>query len=80
MTAGVSFKFGSGGDMHTMSRTALTQEAQKFKKNVSMLSQGMTALHTENVALSEKNASLEKDVNDLKQLVAELQKEVKNHN
>ena len=83
VTAGVSFKFGPGGGTHTMSRTALTQENQELKKNVSMLSQGMTALHTENAALSEKNASLEEDVNDLKQLVAELhelQKEVKSHN
>ena len=80
VTAGVSFKFGPGGGTHTMSRTALTQENQELKKNVPMLSQGMTALHTENAALSEKNASLEKDVNDLKQLVAELQKEVKSHN
>lgn len=83
VTAGVSFKFGPGGGTHTMSRTALTQENQEVKKNVSMLSQGMTALHTENAALSEKNASLEEDVNDLKQLVAELhelQKEVKSHN
>lgn len=73
VTAGVSFKFGPGGDAHTMSRTALTQENQELKK-------GMTELHAENVALNKKNASLEKDVNDLKQLVTELQKEVKNHN
>lgn len=80
VTAGVSFKFGPGGNTHTMSRTALaqklsvvTQENQSLKENVSTLSQGI-------VALSEKNASLEKDVSDLRQLVTELQKEMKSKN
>lgn len=80
VTAGVSFKFGPGGDTHTMSRTALTQklsavtqENQSLKENVSTLSQGI-------VAFSEKNTSLEKDVSDLRQLVTKLQKEMRSKN
>ncbi|MGN8836844.1 YadA-like family protein, partial [Mitsuokella jalaludinii] len=62
VTAGVSFKFGPGGDTHTMSRTALTQK--------------LSAVTQENQSLRKDVAGLREDNQELRDAVLALQKQV----
>ena len=47
VTAGVSFKFGPGGDTHTMSRTALTKELASVRAENQELRQELEAMKAE---------------------------------
>ena len=71
VTAGVSFKFGPGGDTHTMSRTALTQQVSTLREQNQRMGQGMNLLASENDALRKENQSLRSDMDAMK---AQMQK------
>ena len=67
LSAGVTFKLGSGVSPHTMSRTALTKELNAVQQQNQVLTAQNQAIAQQMAAVDQKNQQLEKDMADLKE-------------
>ena len=67
LSAGVTFKLGSGVSPHTMSRTALTKELSAVQQQNQTLAAQNQAIAQKMAAVDQKNQQLEKDMADLKE-------------
>ena len=72
LSAGVTFKLGSGVSPHTMSRTALTKELNAVQQQNQVLTAQNQAIAQQMAAVDQKNQQLEKDMADLKEKLAAL--------
>ena len=72
LSAGVTFKLGSGVSPHTMSRTALTKELNAVQQQNQVLTAQNQAIAQQMAAVDQKNQQLEKDMADLKAKLAAL--------
>jgi hypothetical protein len=72
LSAGVTFKLGSGAAPHTMSRTALTKELSAVQQQNQTLAAQNQAIAQKMAAVDQKNQQLEKDMADLKAKLAAL--------
>lgn len=72
LSAGVTFKLGSGVSPHTMSRTALTKELSAVQQQNQTLVAQNQAIAQKMAAVDQKNQQLEKDMADLKAKLAAL--------
>lgn len=72
LSAGVTFKLGSGVSSHTMSRTTLTKELAAVQQQNQVLAAQNQAIAQQMAAVDQKNQQLEKDIADLKAKLAAL--------
>ena len=72
LSAGVTFKLGSGAAPHTMSRTALTKELSAVQQQNQTLAAQNQAIAQKMATVDQKNQQLEKDMADLKAKLAAL--------